>query len=114
MKKNGLPRSILIKAKSEIRDLLKNGRQKRGEAVTIYEVPKAGSEKSRVAFMCDRNIKQATERNRLKRILREIVRTNRIYIQNHKTIFLARESALDKRYWQLKEDFVRLASGAPQ
>ena len=114
MKKNGLPRDILIKSKSEIRDVLKNGLQKIGEAVTIYEVPKAKNEKARFAFLCNRNIKKATERNRLKRILREIVRTNRIHIQNYKIIFLVREPARDKTFWQIKEDFVRLISGTPQ
>jgi ribonuclease P protein component len=85
-----------------------------GEVVTIYEVPKAESEKTRFAFLCDRNIKKATERNRLKRILREIVRTNRVYIQNHNTIFLVKGSARDKTYWQIKEDFVSVISGTPQ
>lgn len=85
-----------------------------GEVVTIYEVREAKSEKTRFAFLCDRNIKKATERNRLKRILREIARTNRIYIQNNKIIFLAREPARDKTYWQIRDDFVSVISGTPQ
>ena len=109
MKPQSLPKRMIIKSKKEMAHVFKTAPLKQGELLTLYHLkkPKTGT---RFAFVCDRGIKKATERNRLKRIMREIFRAEKNKFLNQETIFLARQTAVGKTFWQIKEDFVRLMS----
>jgi len=114
MKPNGLSKRMVIKSKKQVREILSQGTKRVGQFLTVYSRPKNKLREPKVAFLCHRDIRKATERNRLKRIIREVVRTNKLSLQKSENIFLLKDLSQDKTFWQIKEDFVRVISGTAQ
>ena len=114
MKPNGLSKRMVIKSKKQVREILSQGTKRVGQFLTVYSLPKSKLQEPQVAFLCHRDLRKAVERNRLKRIIREVVRTNKLSLRKSENIFLLKDLARDKTFWQIKEDFVSVISGTPQ
>ena len=108
MKPNGLPKNKIIKSRIKIAEILKTGNRKEGELLTIF----VKSEKDEPAFalLVDKNLKRATERNRLKRMTRELVRTSKKVFKRSSAIIMIKPAAENQTYWQIKADFDNLLS----
>jgi ribonuclease P protein component len=74
MKDESFPKSIRIRKKEEFEEVLRKGKKVQGDFLVLYRLfyedgPKFG-------FLIGKKIDRAAQRNRIKRILREIVRKN--------------------------------------
>lgn len=111
MKSNGLPRRMILKSRQKIFWIIRNGSAKQGNFLAVHQVKQEVLSWSRFAFMVSKNIRGAVERNRLKRIVRELVRVSKERFLNSDTIIVIQDQAAKKTFWQIKEDFVSLISG---
>ena len=101
---------MIIKSRRRVLELLRQGVKRNGQLLTLYLTKRAKGQ-ARFSFLVDRDIREATERNRLKRITREIVRVNKGLLNHCETIILVKEAAVAKTFWQVREDFLGLATG---
>ena len=89
---------------------------RRGRAVAsgdfLLKYAKTDSSQSRFGFVISVKVsKKATERNLLKRQIREIIRNNiKIIAGGYNFVFVARKSALNLTFSELKEEIMRLLS----
>ncbi len=101
-----LKKSELIGRAKELRRLLVAPTRVLGETVTIRY---AKADTRRVAFIT-RGIKQAVERNRVKRQLKEIYRTNKSsFPPCYEYLFIAQPQALHKDFSALQTEVFDLA-----
>lgn len=96
----------IIRHNKEIEELKRKGKVVGNEYLTIIYLPK---DKRKVLFTCERSIKKAVKRNKLKRRLREIYRTNKeCFKENYHFWIMGKERALELSYQELKEKLLTL------
>ncbi|MEO0130413.1 MAG: ribonuclease P protein component [candidate division WOR-3 bacterium] len=106
MKKFTLKKWEIIRYKKEIDELKKKGKVVSNEYLAIIYLPK---DKRKILFSCEKSIKKATERNKLKRRLREIYRTNKEYFkENYYFWLIGKEKALGLKFACLKDNLLNL------
>lgn len=81
--KNILPRDEIIKKKKEMRKVL-NSLFYKNDVVSVYFLP---DKERKVAFLVSKKVGKAVERNRVKRLLREIYRLDKHNLPSGKYIF---------------------------
>ncbi|MEO0088775.1 MAG: ribonuclease P protein component [candidate division WOR-3 bacterium] len=107
MKKFALKKWEIIRHKKEIAELKKEGKAVSNEFLTLIYLKK---DKRKVLFSCEKSIKKAVKRNKLKRRLREIYRTNKEHFKdNYYFWIMGKEKALELSYNELKEKLLDLA-----
>jgi ribonuclease P protein component len=108
VKPNGFPKNKIIKSRIKMAEIVKTGNRKEGELLTIFV--KSEKDEPAFAFLVDKNLKRATERNRLKRITRELVRTGQNALRRTSAIIMIKPAAENQTFWQVKVDFDNLIS----
>jgi len=101
-----LPKKYRLKKRKEIEKVFKEGKSKKLNLVFIKFL-KNNLEYPRFCFIVSKKISnKATKRNKVKRLLREVVRKEILPIlkNNYDYLIIARPSILNKNYWQIKED----------
>lgn len=78
MKPLSLPKSCLLRKPGEYKNVYNRGKRVRGDRLTIIFVPNDG-DVSRLGISVH-GVKRAVKRNRIKRIIREFFRLNRLFI----------------------------------
>jgi len=106
MQKFGLPRERMIKSRERIRRIQKEGTKKEGELFTLYRTKTNPAREPQVAILVDRDIRKATERNRLKRLVREVVRLNRPGLLKRDAILYIKPRAEGKTFWEIQRELV--------
>jgi ribonuclease P protein component len=75
-----LPKSDIIKSSREIGEVIRVGKRFTGRHLYVFyessPLPEAGT-KIRVAFTVSKRVRSAADRNRLKRLMREVYRINK-------------------------------------
>lgn len=89
---------------------MKSGSKRSGELLTIYQLHEPRAKESRFAFLCDKEINKATERNRLKRIVREIVRSEKDKLPKGALVYFVKPAGRRKTFWQIREELLALIS----
>jgi ribonuclease P protein component len=87
-----LPKSLLLKKKVEIENVLHSGKRIPGN---IFNVFIYASGRTRVAFLVSKKVGSAVRRNRMKRLLREAYRLNRQQFEGAEVIFSIKTYADD-------------------
>jgi ribonuclease P protein component len=99
----------IIRKRKEIERVLKHGKRFQTESVILRFLP---AEKRRVAFLVPKQIKTAVMRNLIRRRFREIYRLNKeSFLEGLEYIIQAREKAVNKNFWELREELLGLTKG---
>ena len=77
MKSFGLPKRLLLKKPDQFRRLIKDGRRSGGRLVNLYYLP-AAQGTGAVGFTTVKKLRRAVDRNRARRLLREVFRIRRL------------------------------------
>jgi len=97
-----------LKEKSEIKELFRKGRRKSDRNLTIY-YRKSSKGLTRVLFCADKSSKIAVERNRVKRVLRALLRDESILLPTEYDIALVGGMGfIKKKFPERKEIFNQL------
>lgn len=108
MKREGFPKAIRIKKKSEFDHIIRQGKKTVGKNLAVYRL---NSEKKEQKFgiKVNRNIKGAVKRNRIKRVLREILRKNKEkFKENERVLVSYRSRTVNISYQDLLLEFENL------
>ena len=77
MKSFGLPKRLLLKKPDQFKKLIKNGRRSSGRLINLYYLPAARGTGS-VGFTTVKRLRRAVDRNRARRLMREVFRIHRM------------------------------------
>ncbi|MEO2083745.1 MAG: ribonuclease P protein component [Desulfurobacteriaceae bacterium] len=101
----------LTKAK-DFERVFKEGESLGGSAVAFYFVKNELSY-PRAGFIASKKLsKRAVDRNRAKRLMREVFRLNKHRLKPYDLVFIARKGILQKKYSDVESDFLKLAKKA--
>ncbi|MFZ5590794.1 MAG: ribonuclease P protein component [Bacillota bacterium] len=99
-----------LKKDQEFKRVYRQGRSVAGRYVVIYYLPVGGNQ-SRFGFSVSKKIGKAVQRNRIRRLLREICRLHLDYFASgHDYVVIPRRSAAGRSFAELKEDMLKLAA----
>ncbi len=98
----------VIKKKREIRGILAGGEKRRGKYLLAF-VQASKGEQFRFCVLVGGKVKRAVDRNRIKRLLREIIRKNRSLVGNRGDVVLSYSPGwAEVTYHELEADFRNL------
>jgi ribonuclease P protein component len=103
--KFGFGKEWRIKEKGTIKRVYNNGDFYRGEFIHVHYLPE---EEKKFSIRMERGIKGGLKRNKVRRLLREIIRNANPSLKNGLYIITGRKAALMEDYNKIKEDFDRL------
>lgn len=105
MKKEGFPKAIRVKKKSEFDNIIRKGEKTTGKNLILYRL-NSHEKEQKFGIKVNRNIKGAAKRNRIKRLLREVIRKNKDKFKETETVLLFyRSSAAQMTYQDLLSEF---------
>jgi ribonuclease P protein component len=108
MKDLGFPRSRRLTTQYEFRKLYQTGRRASNEYLTIYTCPVEGR-KGKVGVVASKRLGKAIRRNRIRRALKEIVRTSQhSIIEKTDLVVIAKPRALTLPYDELAQNLFQL------
>ena len=108
MKKEGFPESIRIKKKKEWEKVVKKGERLSSRNLSVLRL-KTEEKKTKFGIGIRSGIKGAVKRNRIKRLLREIVRKNKEkFSPGEKVILIYRSKEVGISYQELLNEFLKL------
>lgn len=103
MEDRRLRKREILRGKKSFDEVFQRGRVLRGKYVNIYFIE---SQDTKIGFCLSKAFKKAVERNRIKRLLREIYRNEKPPFQNKRTIILAKKSDKLPSFRELREDIL--------
>ncbi len=108
MKEEGFPGSIRIKRKKEWQEVVKKGERLLSQNLSILRL-KTEEKKAKFGIGIRPGIKGAVKRNRIKRLLREILRKNKEkFSPGEKVILSYRSREVEIGYQELLNEFLNL------
>ena len=105
-----LPKKYRLRKRKEIEKVLKEGKSKKLKFVLVKFL-KNNLENSRFCILVSRKVaSKATKRNKIKRLLREVIRKEILpnLKENCDYLIFARPQILGKDYWEIKKDMEKL------
>ena len=97
-----LPKKEIIRKRKEFSEIFQQGEHWRGKYLNFFF---AESESRQIGFTVPKKLGKAVQRNRIKRLLREVYRRHRHEIGTYKIVVLARREAVGITLWDVEEDF---------
>lgn len=98
-----------LKKNKDFSNVFRKGRSYADAKMVIYFKRKEPTEPFRVGFSVGKKLGKAVVRNRIKRVLREVVRLNAQHIPNGVDIvIIARSGIIDTHYNEVEKSFIRL------
>jgi len=108
---NGLPRALRIRKSRDFRRLERQALKGSHPLVTALARP-AGKGRGRVGFTVSKKVGDAVTRNRVKRLLREIVRQEKSLFEGLELILIARPESASAAIGPLREAVQKAVAGA--
>ena len=109
MSQEGFPKSIRVKKESEFRQIIEKGIKKKGENLIVFRLQEAGIEGQRFGIKIGRGIKKAVLRNKIKRVIREVLRKSKDKSdKNEGVVVLCKSTAGGKDLRKLREELESL------
>jgi len=87
MNELGFPRSRRLARQHEFRRLYRTGNRKSSKSLTVYTCPVQGR-RGKVGIVAGKRLGKAVERNRIRRRIREAIRTNQRGIKANKDLLI--------------------------
>src|SRR5438552_17414145 len=107
------PKTRRLLRDSDFERVKREGWTKRGKLIMFGTLEAKGSGVPRAGFVVSRRLRSAVVRNRVRRRLREIVRTHQLNLRDDSWIVLiARGAAATAGYRALEDEWLRLAERA--
>lgn len=100
-----------LKKTNEFKRVFSQGNRRYGKYVIVYILSeqREGSGESRAGFIVKKSIGKAVQRNKIKRILREIWRLEgKELITESDVIILAKKEIAEASFTEIKQDLIRL------
>jgi ribonuclease P protein component len=109
VKKEGYPKSVRIKREYEFRQTFLQGSKIRGEGLIIFKGKRTDKEGPKFGIKVGRGIKTAARRNKIKRLIKEVLRKNQERFGKDENVIVLYKSTPEKMDPQkLKEELERL------
>jgi ribonuclease P protein component len=109
VKKEGFPKSIRVNKASEFRQIIESGTKRAGDNLIVFRLQSDHHRGQRFGIRIPPGIRNAVQRNRIKRTIREALRKNKGRLaRNESVLVVCRSSALVVGADKLKEDLERL------
>ena len=101
-----------LKSQKEFERVFAHGKSLGGSTVAFYFCPN-NLGYPRAGFIASKKVsKRAVDRNRAKRLMREVFRLNKHRLKPVDLVFIARKGILGKKYQEVERDFLKLAEKA--
>jgi ribonuclease P protein component len=108
MKKEGFPKSLRIKNKKEWDEVIKKGERSFSHNLLLLRL-KTAEKENKFGVALSSGLKGAVKRNRIKRVLREILRRNKDrFLPGEKVILIYRSKVTEISYHEILNEFSRL------
>jgi ribonuclease P protein component len=112
-KQLALPKARRLTLSAEFARVKGQGRTERGRCLVLGVAPVAEEKSYRAGFITPKHIGTAVVRNRVRRRLRDILRTNQLRLRTGLwLVVVARPYAANATYQQLRDEWLRLAERA--
>ena len=96
-----LKKEEIIRGRLSFKEILKNGKKTKGKYMTLFYLP---AKVQKVGFIVSRKYKNAIQRNRLRRLLRDVYRKHKDLFPEGKMLFYAKHFNNPPNYHNLLED----------
>ena len=101
-----------LRKKREFERVFNHGKSLGGSTVAFYFVENEFG-RPRAGFIASKKVsRKAVERNRAKRLMREVFRLNKHRLGPYDLIFIARKGIVGKKFQEVERDFLKLAKKA--
>jgi ribonuclease P protein component len=101
-----------LRKKREFEKVFNHGKSLGGSTVAFYFVENELG-RPRAGFIASKKVsRKAVERNRAKRLMREVFRLNKHRLGPYDLIFIARKGIVGKKFQEVERDFLKLAKKA--
>lgn len=98
-----------LKKNEEFSAVFKKGRSIADAKMVIYYRRKDPAEAFRVGYSVGKKLGKAVLRNRIKRVMREVVRLNAAHIPNGiDVVLIARHGIIDVHFTEVEKSFIKL------
>ncbi len=109
MRKEAFPKSIRVKKESEFKRIIEKGIKKKSENLIVFRLLGAGIEGQKFGIKIARGFKKAVTRNKIKRVIREVLRKNKVkFEKNEGVVVLCKSTAGEVDVRRLKEELESL------
>jgi len=101
-----------LRKSRDFKKVFDHGKSLGGSTVAFYFLPNDLGF-PRAGFIASKKVsKRAVDRNRAKRLMREVFRLNKHRLKPYDLVFIARKGILGKKYQDVEKDFLILAKKA--
>jgi len=101
-----------LRKSRDFKKVFDHGKSLGGSTVAFYFLPNDLGF-PRAGFIASKKVsKRAVDRNRAKRLMREVFRLNKHRLKPYDLVFIARKGILGKKYQDVEKDFLSLAKKA--
>lgn len=109
MKNEGFPKKIRLKKESEFKKILLCGNKKKGDKLIVYRLRGDTVPGQRFGIKIGKGIKKATDRNKIKRTIREVLRKSKDrFDKNESVVVLCKSTAEGIDLHKLREELESL------
>ena len=109
VRKEGFPKSIRVKKESEFKRIIEKGIKKKSENLIVFRLRCADGEGQKFGIKIARGIKKAVKRNKIKRVIREVLRRNKEkFDKNESVVVLCKRTAGEVDLYRLREELESL------
>jgi len=109
VRQEGFPKSIRVKKESEFKRIIENGTKKKSENLIVFRLRCTDGEGQKFGIKIARGIKKAVKRNKIKRVIREVLRRNKEeFDKNEGVVVLCKTTAGEVDLYRLKEELESL------
>ncbi len=95
----------ILRGHGAVEGVLSRGKRFAGRYVHLFYLP---AEEKKVAFLAARKYRKAVQRNRIKRLLREVYRKNKVLFPAGKWVFYGKFREPLPSYHQINQDVIEL------